>query len=151
MVRNPLKVIPSVISLNAASQQLFGSSVDPYQMKDFLYKAILHWYRCVAVRLEEWGHERMHLIRYESLVQNSEQILHNVYMHHGLFLNEKFLKHVREEGEKIRRFKSNHIYCLEKTGILPDRIIEDCGDICSLFTFDLSADEALMPYGAHKK
>jgi DNA-binding MurR/RpiR family transcriptional regulator len=92
--------------------------------------------------LEEWPQERHAIIKYGTLVQNSEQTVLNLYERFGFNMHPRFRQVLQEEAEKARQYKSQHVYSLEQTGLTREKVVSDYKDIFERFGFDTMEGDA---------
>lgn len=142
MVRTPFQVIPSTVSLLSHYFSIFTSPIEPYPMRESIYRITLHWYRYPINQLEEWPQERHAIIKYGTLVQNSEQTVLNLYERFGFNMHPRFRQVLQEEAEKARQYKSQHVYSLEQTGLTREKVVSDYKDIFERFGFDTMEGDA---------
>jgi hypothetical protein len=136
MVRTPLEVLPSMLSLFAYISGIFMSPIEPYPMHEALLKVAAYIYRYPIDQLEKWPPERQSVIRYNTLVQNPEQTVLSLYDRFGLNMSPQYRQVLQEEMHRARQYKSSHRYSLEQCGLTREQVVSDYSDIFERFGFD---------------
>jgi len=140
MVRDPLSVIPSGLSLvTGVLDKRFGFWSLPKNKRmhfiNRLYKSLIE----LQIRfVEDWNsglidRERVMLVHFDELMNNFEGLMTNI----NHFLNHKpdskMIQDINETAKKQKEFKSKHKYDLDKFGLTEKKIKEDAKIIYDTF------------------
>jgi len=136
MIRNPLDVIPSMISLANGITRNTLKMPGGNQLEQEAYQTALSFYRYPLKLLEEQDPACYTIVNYEDLVRNPSLVVQNIYQHFGLPLSDAFRQLLVEEDLSMKRYQSRHTYSLQQLSIGPQRIREDLGEIFLRFGFD---------------
>ena len=140
MVRDPLNVIPSGLSLvTGVLDKRFGFWSLPDEMRNRyiqrLYKALVE----LLVRFhDDWINDRIDkdkvmIIPYDRMMNNFEELMTDIMNFIKYKPNEILLHSIRETADSQRNFKSKHTYDLEKFGLSAEQIKSDCSFIYKTF------------------
>lgn len=136
LVRTPLEVVPSAISLWTTSFHFFLSPSGPRPLFDAQREIISHYYRYPLEQLAAMPPERQHVINYHELVTHPAQSVIDIYTRLGFTMTPAFKEMLQREEEKARAYKSRHEYSLEQFGFSRKDILEAYEDIFKRFGFD---------------
>jgi hypothetical protein len=138
LVRNPLEMFPSYLSMMAFSWQILGIPIDDTKLRDYILEMSRHWYRYPLERLKEAPEESYVIIRYNDLVNDPEGTVATLYRRFGFQISPYFAQVLREEAAKARLFRSRHRYLLDETGLSRDQIVSYYREVFERFRFDTS-------------
>lgn len=124
LIRNPLKAIPSHISLKEKEWQLLGSPLEEYACRDFIIKSSEHWYRYPLETLTALPENQQMVIRFDDLVSDTKGTVEEIYQRLGLDLSSEFRDMLEWESSSARGHRSQHHYSIQEMGIDP-QLIED--------------------------
>lgn len=124
LIRNPLKAIPSHISLKEREWQMLGSPLERYACRDFILKSSEHWYENPLQKLRQLPEDQQVVVRFDDLVSNTKRTVEEIYQRLGLELTAEFLDLLELETELARKHQSQHRYSMEEMGIDP-KTLED--------------------------
>ncbi|MEA3407801.1 MAG: sulfotransferase [Chloroflexota bacterium] len=141
LVRNPLDVIPSYISLLDATWRLLGDPTEEYGCRDYVLEMTQHWYRYPLSQLRTARRESYVIVKFDDLVHNARQTVEEIYARFGFELGPAFARVLRAETEKARRYNSGHKYSLQEVGLSREQIVSDYEDIFERFGFDTRETE----------
>ncbi|MCP4716700.1 MAG: sulfotransferase [Deltaproteobacteria bacterium] len=136
MVRSPLNVLPSVLSLLSHFYGAFMSPLDKYPQRAFTIDLIKHWYNHAVASTDALPVEHRKIVTYDRLVDNPGTCAQGLYQHFGLQISPQFQKLLDTETEKSRTYRSAHSYSVENTGLTKEQIILDYQDIFDRFGFE---------------
>jgi hypothetical protein len=137
LVRNPLEVIPSTISL---THEIWRSTVNVrsgYPFKNQVYKTLEFFYDHALSRLEEAPGDSYVLVKYEELIRQPRQVLQKVYRKFGFEIDPKFIEILREEEIKAQNYKSGHVYSLRQFNLTPEKIFSDFHNVYEKFAYSI--------------
>lgn len=138
MVRNPLDVIPSIINM---AQEIWYSTINievGYSLQDKIYKTIEYNYTYPLNLFELKPQNSYVIIKYEDLVHEPSQVIQAACKQLELEFSTRFLNILKDEEEKVKNYKSRHIYSIDQIHLTREQIISDLHDIFDRFTFDTS-------------
>jgi len=136
MVRSPLEVVPSVMSLCRSYYQVFFSPVEPYPLRDTACQMLSLYYRYPPEKLQTLPPQRQQVVSYPVLMADLASTVGDLYHRFGLELTPAYQQILQEESDKSRRYKSSHHYSLEQFGFTREQILQDYRDIFDRFGFD---------------
>ena len=140
MVRDPVKVIPSGLSLvTGVLDKKFGFWDLPDEIRgryiQRLYKALVELFRRFH---DDWINDRIDrdkvmIIPYDRVMNNFEELMTDIFNFIEYKSDETLLNSIRETADSQRNFKSKHSYDLEKFGLSAEQIKSDCSFIYKTF------------------
>ena len=136
MVRNPLEVIPSILSM---ASSVWHSNIDmepSYLLQEKVYETAKYYYTYPLERLERRPKESYLVVNYEELVSQPSQVIKTIYQRFGFEITPEFLQALQEEDEKAKRYQSGHVYSLNQFRITREQIVSDLRTIFDRFHFD---------------
>ncbi len=136
LVRNPLDVIPSYISLKEDEWQLLGSPVAEYASRDYVLDMAEHWYGYPLERLERAPQDSHIVVNFNDLVNNARQTVRGIYDRFGLELSPAFDDILRQAARRARSHESEHEYTLQEMGLTREQIVARYRDVFERFNFD---------------
>lgn len=135
LVRNPLDVIPSNISLKEQEWQLLGDPVEAYASRDYILEMAKHWYNYPLERLQQTAPDGYKIINFNTMVGDVGATVAEAYAHFGLEIRPEFDEILREATRKARRYKSEHEYSLQEMGLEQDQLEENYKQVFERFDF----------------
>lgn len=136
LVRNPLDMIPSFISLKEREWELLDQPIKDEQSREYVLDMAQHWYNYPLERLERVPEENYVIVNFDDLVQKAESTVARIYKRFGLRMGADFAQILREEAERARNYDSDHEYSLEEMGLTHEEIVKEYARIFSRFGFD---------------
>ena len=140
MVRDPLNVIPSGLSLvTGVLDKRFGFWSLPDEMRgryiQRLYKALVELLKRFH---DDWINDRIDrdkvmIIPFDRMMNNFEELMTDIMNFIEFESDETLLNSIRETADSQRNFKSKHTYDLEKFGLSSEQIKSDCSFIYKTF------------------
>jgi hypothetical protein len=133
MVRDPLAVIPSALSLvSGALDQRFGfwrlPEADRRRWVERVYSGLLGLMRRFH---DDWTagripRDRVYIVRYDRLMADFEAVMHDIaaFVEHPI--DDSLRAAIRETADRQRNYTSEHKYDLAKFGLDEERIRRDC-------------------------
>tara|TARA_B100000131_G_scaffold205626_1_gene197744 strand:- start:2635 stop:3741 length:1107 start_codon:yes stop_codon:yes gene_type:complete len=143
MVRDPLSVIPSGLSLVTGVLDKSLGFWSLAEKKRSLY--INRLYKALVTLLlrfhQDWisgkiNKSNVEIIRFDSMMNDFEKLMDDILDFIGHDPDEKMIENIKEVAEKQRSFSSKHSYDLKKFGLSEDQIRKDCKDIYETFLND---------------
>ena len=140
MVRDPLSVIPSGLSLvtGVLDKRFNFWSLDESIKKRFihrLYKALIE----LLLRFhEDWESEKINkenvfIVRFDSMMNDFENLMDDIIEFIDIEKNDILIKEINQIAKQQRQYKSGHKYDLEKFGLTKKQIQNDCKNIYKTF------------------
>jgi len=136
LVRSPLEVIPSFLSMMQFTWRVTGAPIEGPESQEYLLGIIRHWYDYPLQYLENLPDESYIIVNYNDLMKDLSGTVRKIYQRIGIPLAENFAKILQQEAEKVRFYRSRHDYTLESFGLDHERILEEFQDIFQRFGFD---------------
>ena len=146
MVRDPLSVIPSGLSLvTGVLDKKFGFwSLD----KDKRNRFIRRLYRALIELLKRFHHDwtndkidknKVMIVHFDRMMSDFDGLMNDIIQFLEINPSEILINDIKKTAEKQRQFKSKHKYNLEKFGLTNQQIKDDCKMIYDTF---LNSNEA---------
>jgi hypothetical protein len=133
MARDPLAVIPSSMSLViGVLDRAFGFWSKPEDVRkrwlDRMYRA---WIMLFRKFHDDWvsgaiDRKRVYVVRYDRMMMQFEDVMGEMCTFLGHEMTPELLAKVKSEGEKQRKYESEHKYDLKKYGLTEEQILKDC-------------------------
>jgi hypothetical protein len=122
IVRNPLQVIPSSISLFSNHCRLYGNPESQYNLQETIIEHSKHWYLYPHQYLKSLPSNQYIRVRYKDLIADPKGTIEEIYRSFGFDLSPEYSRILQEEADKARSYKSKHRYSLRKMGLSRERI-----------------------------
>jgi hypothetical protein len=132
IIRNPLQVIPSSISLFSKHCKTYGDPESEYNLQETVIEHSKHWYIYPHQYLKGLPSEQYIRVNYQDLVADPKATIENIYRQFGFDLSPEYERILLAEAEKARSFKSKHRYSLNKMGLSKKRIQREFGFVSRL-------------------
>jgi hypothetical protein len=133
MARDPLAVIPSSMSLViGVLDRAFGFWSKPEAVRqrwlDRMYRA---WIMLFQKFHDDWvsgaiDKKRVYVVRYDRMMMQFEDVIDEMTAFLGHEMTPELRAKVKSEGEKQRKYESEHKYDLKKYGLTEEQILRDC-------------------------
>lgn len=125
IVRNPLQVIPSAISLYSKHCQTYGNPESEYNLQETVIEYSKHWYLYPHQYLKNLPPDQYVRVFYKDLVADPEGTIRDIYRRFNFDLSPEYARILKAEAEKAGSYKSNHRYSLRKMGLSKKRIQQE--------------------------
>lgn len=127
IVRSPLRVIPSSVSMFSNHWKTYGEPDEDYPQPaaDVMREQARYWYLYPHRYLKNLPPDQYVMVRYQDLVHDPKATVENIYKRFGIELMEEYRQVLLAESEKARHFRSNHHYSLDEMGMNEQEIIEE--------------------------
>lgn len=136
LVRNPLDVIPSYISLLDYTWDIFGAVPDGHKSRDYVLDMARHWYSYPLERLKSAPQDSYVVVNFEDLVDDPERTVTGIYRRFGIEIGPSFARVLQEATERARNYSSRHEYSLGRVGLTREQIVAEYADVFERFGFD---------------
>ena len=136
LVRNPLDVVPSFISLcRHVIRSRMG--VEPEaNLDERVYEFIKFNYTYALDRISAMPEDRAIIVNYEELIRQPKEVVQRIYKQFGFRLTPEFEGRLDREVEKMLRYRSRHEYSEDQYSVARERIVADLRPIFDRFEFD---------------
>ena len=122
IIRNPLQVIPSTISLYSKHCRTYGDPENEYNLQETVIESSKHWYLYPHQYLKNLPSDQYIRVLYKDLVADPEGTIRQIYERFNFDLSPEYARILRVEAEKASSYKSKHHYSLQKMGLSKKRI-----------------------------
>lgn len=140
MVRDPIAVIPSAMSLiTSVLDRAFGFWQLPKEYRDrYLDRLYVALVGLLSGFHDDWNNgrfdtSRVYILHYDRMMNDFEGIMREICDFTGHVVTQEQLHRIRMTAEKQRAYKSGHNYELERFGLDADRIRQDTAGFTELF------------------
>jgi hypothetical protein len=135
LVRNPLQVIPSYISMLKKQAEILDDPISKKAIRNFVVDMARYWYTYPLQMLDQMPKSDYQIIKLENLANNVKETIDELYKKFGLTLHSKYAQKLNQAAKKSRKHKSKHRYSLKQTGLTKEEIISEFQDIFNRFNF----------------
>ncbi len=122
IVRNPLQVIPSSISLFSKHCRTYGNPEVEYNLQETVIEHSKHWYLYPHQYLKNLPANQYIQVRYKDLVNDPKGTIEEIYRRLGFDLSPEYARILQVEADNARSYQSKHKYSLRKMGLSRQRI-----------------------------
>ncbi len=142
LVRSPLRVIPSSVSMFSNHWQTYGEPGEAYPgpAKEVMQEQAKYWYLHPHQYLKNLPNDQYVMLRYKDLVADPKSAIENIYQRFGIEMTPEFEKILIDESEKARQFKSKHNYSLDQMGLSSTNLKKEFDD--AMRELDLDPESA---------
>ena len=135
LVRDPLKMVPSYISLHQFGWRVLGNLKDEFTGNEHFIDLAKHWYQYPLSVLKTLPDSRQVVIGFEQLVANADQTVRNIYQQLNLKISPEFNQVLESETAAARNYHSSHHYSLAEFGLTADQIKSEFSFVYEEFDF----------------
>ena len=136
LVRNPLEMLPSTISLFSYMGRLFSDPPQKYPHRDEILAWTKYWYDHPLEVIERTSPEQCMIVRYDDLMQSPDAVFRSIYSRFGYPGSEELETILREAVTTARAHSSSHEYSYEAMGFTREQIVREFAHIFARFEFD---------------
>ena len=140
MIRDPLNVIPSGLSLvtGVLDKRFNFWSLDEKIKKRYIRRL----YNALIELLNRFHHDWVHnnidkdkvlIVRFDTMMNDFESLMNDVLDFVGIEKSEEMIKSIKKTAEGQRKYQSGHKYDLDKFGLTEKKIRTDCKHIYKTF------------------
>jgi hypothetical protein len=140
MVRDPLSVIPSGLSLvTGVLDKSFNFWSMPEEDRQHFIDRLYHALKELLLRFhDDWVNgridkSRVMIVRFDSMMSNFDVLMNEILEFVDYDASNDFLEDIKLTADKQKSFKSGHKYDLEKFGLTENKIRRDCDAIYKTF------------------
>lgn len=140
LIRNPLEVIPSSLSL-ARNVQMnlngFGKLSNEEKLSYYrnLYNGSIIFYKYLVNQISngDLAESDFLLICYKNLIQDFEKTVDRIINYCEIEKTPELLESIKNQSDKQPTFKGNHSYTLEEFGLTKEEVLRDFDFVYSIF------------------
>jgi hypothetical protein len=136
LVRNPLQVIPSSISLYSKHFHNYGDPETEFALQESIIEHSKHWYYYPHQYLKQLPPDQYVRVRYKDLVADPQKTIKHIYKQFDFEISPDYEQVLIAEAEKAKSYKSKHKYSLKKMGLNPRQIQSEFEAIASQLELD---------------
>ncbi len=119
LVRNPMRVIPSSVSMFSNHWKTYGDPEGEYPQPGpaTILEHARHWYVYPHQYLKNLPSDQYKMVRYKDLVADPQGTVESIYEQFDIEMTAEYRQILHQESEKAKRYKSSHQYSLEEMGL----------------------------------
>ena len=127
LVRSPLRVIPSSVSMFSKHWHLYCEPDEeyPHVGSDVIREQAKYWYFYPHQYLKKIPSDQYVMVNYQDLVADPEAVIKNIYERFGIEMTQEYSEILKIEAEKAKQYKSHHNYSLKKMGLNSKRLTKE--------------------------
>lgn len=141
LVRSPLEAVPSFVSMMQFSWRVIGAPRESDALRDYIVDMARHWYSYPLERLEGIPRDGFIFVRYDDLAADPAGTVSSIYDHFGFEMSPAYAGVLQEESGKARRYRSQHKYSVEQTGLSWEQMLAIYRDVFDRFGFETGESE----------
>jgi hypothetical protein len=136
-VRSPLRIVPSVFSLFDFLMGAFGAKFTELKNFDKDMLQIMEQYFLHPIDIgdalpaENWTY-----VKFDDLIRDLGGTIRGIYERFGLAITEEFAATLGDEVLKAEKYRSAHVYSLEKYNLSHELIVTNFARVFEKFGFD---------------
>lgn len=130
LVRSPLRVIPSAVSMFANHWKTYGEPEQDYPetAQETIQKQAKHWYIYPHQYLKSLPQDQYVMVRYQDLVADPKATVEGIYKRFDIELTAEYEQTLAIESEIAKQYKSRHKYSLKSMGLDENRLSDEFKD-----------------------
>jgi hypothetical protein len=136
LVRNPLDVIPSMLSVADRLWERMSGEVASPPMEEALYEGLKFFYTYPLGILDGADPGAYAIVSYEDLVRDPARVVEEVYTRLGFEMTAEFRETLGVAAARTQTYQSEHAYSLEARSVTSARIVADLKEVFDRFGFD---------------
>jgi hypothetical protein len=136
IVRNPLEMLPSTISLFGYMWRLFSDPGQKYPHCDEILAWTKYWYDHPLEVIDSTSPEQCMIVSYDDLMESPDAVFRSIYSRFGYPRSEAVESLLREAVACAKAHSSSHEYSYEAMGFTRAQIVEEFAHIFARFEFD---------------
>jgi hypothetical protein len=140
MIRDPLSVIPSGLSLvtGVLDKKFNFWSLDEKLQTRFIERLYTALVQLLNRFHDDWtsgniNKEKVHIVRFDTMMTEFESVMASILEFIQIEPTSELTKQIQITAEEQRRYESEHKYNLKKFGLTEERIRQDCEQIYKTF------------------
>ena len=135
LIRNPLEMVPSQVSMWAFKWNVTCSPLDDYPYEDELLEMIKYWYQHPLERLAQAPQDSYLIVRFDELIADPETVVRRVYDHFGFTMSRRFEKRLLRQTRRAKKRANKGEYSLAEMGLSERQIAVRFDDVMHQFHF----------------
>ncbi len=138
LVRSPLRVIPSSVSMFSEHWKICGEPEEdyPHTAPEVICEQAKFWYAYPHQYLKTLPSDQYVMVRYQDLVADPKATIENIYQRLGIEMTPEYRRILSKEAVKARKFKSHHKYSLKKMGLDSKRLKKEFASAIKEYEMD---------------
>jgi hypothetical protein len=146
LVRNPLEMLPSTISLFSYMWRLFSNPPQKYPHCNEILAWTKYWYDHPLEVIDRESPQRCMIVKYDDLMQSPDEVFRSIYSRFGYLESDALESLFREAVTTARTHSSSHEYSYEAMGFTREQIVREFAHIFARFEFDTheTAEERMV-------
>jgi len=135
LVRNPLEVIPSMMSM---AYEIWNSTINSqskFSIEDKTYQMAKFFYDYPLAQLDQVHPSAYQIVKYSELISCPSRIIQKIYQNFGFDFSPEVKKTIDDQERQARAYKSHHLYSLRQFNISKEQIISELCGIFQRFDF----------------
>jgi len=136
LVRNPMEVVPSTISLFHYAWRLFSRPPVRYPHAEQILEWTKYWYEHPLEVIDRDQSGRCMMVHYDHLVRQPDRVLARIYSEFRYPESHAVESILCDAAKDARAHASNHVYNLEAMGFTREQILHQFAPVFDRFEFD---------------
>jgi len=136
LVRNPLEMLPSTISLFSYMDRLFSLPRQKYPHCDEILAWTKYWYDHPLEVIDRSSPEQCMIVNYEDLMQSPDAVFRSIYSRFGYPGSAALETILHDAVTTAQAHSSSHAYSYEAMGFTREQIVREFAHIFARFGFD---------------
>ena len=136
LVRNPLEMLPSTISLFSYMDRLFSHPPQEYPHCDEILAWTKYWYDHPLEVIDRTPPDKCMIVTYDDLMQSPDAVFRSIYSRFGYPESDVLEAILRDAATTARAHSSSHEYSYEAMGFTREQIVREFAHIFARFEFD---------------
>ena len=141
LVRNPLEMVPSTVSLFGYAWQYFADPPEPYPRRDEILAWARYWYDHPLEVIDRDTTGRCMIVKYDDLVRQPDRIMREIYTQFGYEQSPALDALLQQAAASAKTYRSDHRYSLDQLGLSRERIVSEFAHIFERFGFSTGIEE----------
>jgi hypothetical protein len=151
LVRDPLEVVPSTVSLFHYAWRLFSQPPVRYPHAEEILEWTKYWYEHPLNVIDRDRSGRCMIVPYEDLIQSPNRVLGNVYSEFNYPESAAVESILRDAVLESRAHTSDHVYNLEAMGFTRKQILREFAGVFERFGFgELAFEQQRLAEEEHR-
>ncbi len=150
LVRSPLEMLPSTISLFSYMNRLFSHPPQKYPHCDEILAWTKYWYDHPLEVIDRTSPEQCMIVKYDDLMESPDAVFRSIYSRFGYQRSDALESILRGAVATARAHSSSHKYSYEAMGFTREQIVREFAHIFARFEFDTqeAAEEQMVESSA---
>lgn len=136
LVRNPLEMLPSTISMFRYMWRLFSKPPQRYPHRDRILAWTKYWYDHPLEVIDRDSPQRCMIVKYDDLMHSPDSVFRSIYSRLGYPRSDALEALLRDAVAAAQAHSSSHNYSYEAMGFSREQIVREYAHIFERFGFD---------------